>query len=76
MLRLSEVAIGESVMLEACELSPDLAEWVSAIGLSVGDTLQLLQRGTAGGPLHVRTENGVELAVSRDMAASLTVRRL
>ena len=75
-MRLSDVAVGETVKLGASELPATLAHWVSAIGLCEGEEIRVLQRGPVGGPLHVRTSAGVELAVARDVAQFLVVERL
>ncbi len=72
-MTLCDVAVGEHVVLESCDLAPEHAAWISAIGLAAGESLQVLQRAPAGGPIHVRLEGGVELAVARDVARALVV---
>ena len=70
---LAATALGQRVVV--CELDLDEVEsqWVEAVGLSRGAELVVLRRAAWGGPLHVRTSEGAELAVARSLARSIRV---
>jgi ferrous iron transport protein A len=54
-------------------LSPQDTAWLHALGLFEGQRVTVLRRGIFGGPLHVRTGSGGELAIDRSLAARVEV---
>lgn len=70
---LADVELGRPVRIESLELERETEAWLSAIGLSAGEEVTVLRRAIFGGPLHVRTASGGELAVGRDVAAKVRV---
>ena len=51
----------------------DFSAFLSALGLGVGDDVEVLRRAPFGGPLHLRLRCGTEFAVGRDIASRITV---
>ncbi|WP_437285515.1 FeoA family protein [Sorangium sp. So ce406] len=70
---LAEVRTGERVAVVEVGLDADLAGWLGAMGLGAGQTLTLIRRAAFGGPLHVRTGSGGELAINAALARSILV---
>jgi ferrous iron transport protein A len=48
-------------------------DWLRALGLFEGQTVRVLRRGLFGGPLHLRTGSGGEMAVDRSVARLIQV---
>ncbi len=72
---LRELPLHEDAVVHEVRLLPELAEWLSAVGLEPGVRVRVLRRGVLGGPLHVRTGDDGEFAVARSVAASIVVTR-
>ncbi|WP_437688365.1 FeoA family protein [Sorangium sp. So ce176] len=70
---LAEVRAGERAIVVEIGLDADLAGWLGAMGLGPGQTLTLIRRAVFGGPLHVRTGSGGELAINAALARSILV---
>ncbi|MDC0683822.1 FeoA family protein [Sorangium atrum] len=70
---LSEVRAGERVIVVEVGLDAELAAWLGAMGLGPGQTLTSMRRAAFGGPLHVRTGSGGELAINATLARSILV---
>ncbi|WP_437608036.1 FeoA family protein [Sorangium sp. So ce834] len=70
---LAEVRAGERAVVVEVGLDADLAGWLGAMGLGPGQTLTLIRRAAFGGPLHVRTGSGGELAINAGLARSILV---
>lgn len=56
-------------------LEDDLSRWLAAIGVGRGDRVTVLRRAPFGGPIHVRTHTGGELAIDRALALAIRVER-
>ena len=74
-MRLSDVRDGESVQIAHVNTDADARAWLSAVGLSEGETVIVLRRALFRGPLHVRTEAGAELAVGHALGCDIEVLR-
>ncbi|WP_437905208.1 FeoA family protein [Sorangium sp. So ce327] len=70
---LSEVRAGERVIVVEVGLDAELAGWLGAMGIGPGQTLTSIRRAAFGGPLHVRTGSGGELAINATLARSILV---
>ncbi|GMU61824.1 MAG: hypothetical protein AMXMBFR34_35870 [Myxococcaceae bacterium] len=70
---LAALSPGQSATITALALSEREAGWLRAVGLGEGVGVTVLRRAPFGGPLHVRTGGGAELAVDRKLACHLTV---
>ncbi|WP_437965161.1 FeoA family protein [Sorangium sp. So ce260] len=70
---LAEIRAGERGVVVEVGLHADLAGWLDAMGLGPGQTLTVLRRAAFGGPLHVRTGSGGELAINASLARSILV---
>jgi ferrous iron transport protein A len=73
---LASIPIGEEAMVCALELESELAAWLRAVGIGEGDRVSVLRAGAFGGPLHVRNSVGGEFALNRQLAKSISVKRL
>ncbi len=70
---LANASAGERVVVIEVGLEADLAGWLGAMGLGSGQTLTVIRRAAFGGPLHVRTGSGGELAINAGLARSILV---
>ncbi|AUX26840.1 uncharacterized protein SOCEGT47_074100 [Sorangium cellulosum] len=70
---LVKIRTGERVAVVEVGLDAELAGWLDAMGLGPGQTLTVIRRGAFGGPLHVRTGSGGELAINASLARSILV---
>jgi|SRR5580704_9463164 ferrous iron transport protein A len=71
--RLASVRPSESVRVVAVSQDADVAAWLRAVGLSEGAHVTVLRRAPFGGPIHIRTSDGGEFALHRDLARSVGV---
>ncbi len=72
-LNLAGLAPGASGVVVAIDLEPRESDWLRAVGLFEGVRVTLLRRAPLGGPLHLRTSSGAELAVDRQLARAVAV---
>jgi len=70
---LDSVPLATDVRVTSVELEPRFVQWLAAIGLEEGSTVRILRRAILGGPLHVRTTAGAELAIHRSLARAIRV---
>lgn len=70
---LASLALDRPTRVTALALSQREAAWLRAVGLAEGVEVTVLRRAPLGGPLHLRTEEGAELAVDRALAAHVQV---
>lgn len=50
-----------------------VAAWLAAVGLARDEVVTILRRAPFGGPLHLRSAAGAELAVAREIALAIDV---
>lgn len=72
-LSLAALPMGRSARITALALPEREASWLRAVGLGEGVELTLLRCAPFGGPLHLRTAGGAELAVDRSLAGRVEV---
>lgn len=70
---LAKAREGEPMIVLEVGLEADLAGWLEAMGLGPDQTLTVLRRAAFGGPIHVRTGSGGELAINATLARSILV---
>jgi len=70
---LAEATEGRVVRIASVALDDDVASWLAAVGLHLGEEIVVLRRAILGGPMHVRTGSGGEFAVARELAAKIAV---
>ena len=70
---LANAALGVRVRIVSAQLDEDVSAWLAAVGLHEGEEVIVLRRAAFGGPLHVRTSSGGEVAVAKELAARLAV---
>lgn len=59
--------------ITALRLEGKEASWLRAVGLFEGVEVTVLRQAPLGGPLHLRTSTGAELAIERVLAAAVEV---
>jgi len=64
---------GQRAVVSALSLPEREAVWLRAVGLGEGVEVTVLRRAPFGGPLHLRTGGGAELAVDRALARHVGV---
>lgn len=70
---LAEAVNGRRLRITSVDLEGEAAAWLGAVGLHEGQELVVLRRAALGGPLHVRTGDGGEFAVAREVAQRIVV---
>lgn len=70
---LAALAPGRRARVAAVVLPEREATWLRAVGLAEGVEVEVLRRAPFGGPLHLRTDLGLELAVDRGLAGHVEV---
>jgi ferrous iron transport protein A len=70
---LAALSPGQGGTITALSLSEREAAWLRAVGLGEGVAVTVLRRAPFGGPLHLRTAGGAELAVDRSLARHVTL---
>jgi len=50
-----------------------VSAWLAAVGLAADEVVTILRRAPFGGPLHLRSAAGAELAVAREIALAIDV---
>lgn len=73
---LAALATGIAREIAALALSAEDAAVLDGLGLSPGRRVTVLRRAAFDGPLHVRVDTGVELALDPALAAGVTLRGL
>jgi len=72
---LSKLRDGQESQVTRLALSPEAATYLRAVGIEEGVRVKVLRRAPLGGPLHVRTSSGAELALDQDLARWIEVGR-
>ncbi|HZD76224.1 MAG TPA: FeoA family protein [Acidobacteriaceae bacterium] len=73
-MALSEMAVGESVVVASLELPDDVGDHLMHLGFLPEATVEVLRRAPAGDPTVYRVE-GAEIALRRETAQYIQVRR-
>ncbi len=60
-------------VIASLDASAEDAAMLDGVGLSPGRTVTVLRRAPFGGPLHVRVDTGVEVAIDRALASHVTL---
>jgi len=66
---------GEPAHVVRVALAEEAATYLRAVGVEEGVKVTILRRAPLGGPLHVRTSSGAELALDRELARWIEVTR-
>jgi ferrous iron transport protein A len=74
-LSLNALRDGEDSQVTRVAVADEAAKYLRAVGIEEGVRVRVLRRAPFGGPLHVRTSSGAELALDRDLARSIEVAR-
>jgi Fe2+ transport system protein FeoA len=73
MRTLATLLVGKAALVSALHLPAHEGSWLRAVGLFEGVEVTVLRLAPLGGPLHLRTSTGAELAIERSLAASVEV---
>lgn len=71
--RLASVRPGQRVRIVRIAQDDDLAAWLRAVGMHEGAEVTVLRRAPFGGPIHLRSSDGGEFALHRDLARCIVV---
>ncbi|MFZ5441692.1 MAG: FeoA family protein [Myxococcota bacterium] len=74
MQTVATLPVGARATLCALHLPEKEAAWLRAVGLFEGIEVSVLRHAPLGGPLHLRTSTGAELAIERSLAAAVEVK--
>ncbi len=75
LIALTELARGETLRIVNMPDDSELSTQLRALGLREGESIQLLRRAPLGGPLHLRTETGIEVAIGSPAASLVSGQR-
>jgi ferrous iron transport protein A len=70
---LSSALAGQRLRIVAISQEDDVAAWLRAVGMHEDAEVTLLRRAPFGGPMHLRTSDGGEFAIHRDLARCIEV---
>ncbi len=73
MRTLASLDVGASAAVCALHLSEREASWLRAVGVFEGVQVTPLRFAPLGGPVHLRTSTGAELAVDLELARAVEV---
>lgn len=68
-IALASLSSGEALRVVNLPDDKELAIHLRVLGLREGESVVLLRRAPLGGPLHLRTESGIEIALGRPAAS-------
>jgi ferrous iron transport protein A len=71
--KLSSAQAGQRVRIVGIAQEADLAAWLRAVGMHEDAEVTVLRRAPFGGPMHLRTSDGGEFAIHRDLARCIHV---
>lgn len=71
-LSLASLAPGEAASILGLDVSPELRDRLTALGLQIGKPVTVIRRGVLGGPLHVRVGT-TELVLRRKEARLIAI---
>jgi Fe2+ transport system protein FeoA len=71
MRTLATLAVGATAAVKSLQLSDREASWLRAVGIYEGVLVTPLRFAPLGGPLHLRTSTGAELAVDLELARAV-----
>jgi ferrous iron transport protein A len=71
---LAALDVGITQEIALLEGSPDDVAMLDAIGVSPGRRVTVLRRAPFGGPIHVRIDTGIEVAIDQALASHIVLR--
>jgi Fe2+ transport system protein FeoA len=70
-MTISKLQVGKTRVVRALRLPDHEASWLRAVGLYEGVAVTPLRFGPLGGPVHLRTSTGAELAIDLELARAI-----
>jgi ferrous iron transport protein A len=74
--KLSSASPGQRVRILRIEQDDEHAAWLRAVGMHEDAEVIVLRRAPFGGPIHLRSSDGGEFAIHRDLARCIEVVRV
>jgi ferrous iron transport protein A len=71
--KLIEATPGERVRIVHLAQEAEHAAWLRAVGMHEGAEVTVLRKAPFGGPIHLRSSDGGEFAIHRDLARCIQV---
>jgi len=71
--KLASTSPGQRVCILHIEQEEEHAAWLRAVGMHEGAEVTVLRRAPFGGPIHLRSGDGGEFAIHRDLARCIHV---
>jgi ferrous iron transport protein A len=73
---LATAAVGEHVRILRIAQEDEHAAWLRAVGMHENAEVTVLRKAPFGGPIHLRSADGGEFAIHRDLARCIHVVRV
>src|ERR1700678_2946732 len=73
---LASAALGERVRILRIAQEDEHAAWLRAVGMHENAEVTVLRKAPFGGPIHLRSTDGGEFAIHRDLAHCIHVVRV
>jgi ferrous iron transport protein A len=74
--QLAAAALGERVRILRIAQEDEHAAWLRAVGMHENAEVTVLRKAPFGGPIHLRSADGGEFAIHRDLARCIQVVRV
>jgi ferrous iron transport protein A len=71
--RLATTSPGQKVRILRIAQDEEFAAWLRAVGMHENAEVTVLRRAPFGGPIHLRSHDGGEFAIHRDLARCIHV---
>jgi len=71
--RLSAAVPGQQVRITGIAQDPEVSAWLRAVGMHEEAEMTVLRRAPFGGPMHLRSSDGGEFAINRDLARCIQI---
>lgn len=72
-MTLGDLEIDREATIVRLTLAADAASYLRAVGFVEGVSVRVIRRASFGGPLHVRTSSGADVALDRELASGVEV---
>ncbi|MDP3276617.1 MAG: FeoA family protein [Deltaproteobacteria bacterium] len=73
-MSLDELTLAVPMVIDSIATDASIEARLYALGVRVGESVEVLRRAPLGGAVHVRFASGLELAMDAAIAACVTVR--
>jgi Fe2+ transport system protein FeoA len=70
---LADLELNRDCRIARLTMAPDAAAYLRAVGIAEGVGIRVVRRAPIGGPLHVHTSSGADLALDRELARGVEI---